>query len=105
MVILQKKFHRLAKIYNRYSDLKKAAHICNWIAQADYDFDLNDSSYSLYGCLVKKKAVCQGYTSAAKLLGTCVGLPVQCLSTLSHTYPIFFVNGVWMANEPTNRTL
>lgn len=98
-----KKFYDSFPNWRTATDLEKAAHICNWITQAEYDHDLNDSSYSLYGCLVEKKAVCQGYTSAAKLLGTCVGLPVQCLTTLSHTYPIFWINGVWMAYEPTTK--
>ncbi len=98
-----KKFYDSFPDWKTATDLEKAIHICKWISQAEYDYDLNDESYSLYGCLVNKKAVCQGYTSAARLLGTCVGLPVQCLSTLSHTYPIFLVNGVWMSYEPTSK--
>ncbi len=96
-----KKFYDSFPNWKTATDLEKATRICNWIAQAEYDYDLNDDSYSLYGCLVKKKAVCQGFTSAAELLGVCVGLPVQCLSTVNHAYPIFWVNGVWLANDPT----
>ena len=60
------------------SDLEKATRICNRIHKASYDNDAaneaattgwsNSLSYGAYGCLVNGKAVCQGYTEAAKLL-------------------------------------
>lgn len=66
------------------SDLEKATRICNRIHEATYDHDAaneadttgwsNSVSYGAYGCLVKGKAVCQGYTEAAGLLGYAIGL-------------------------------
>ena len=63
------------------SDLEKATRICKRIHQASYDHDAaneatttgwsNSVSYGAYGCLVNGKAVCQGYTEAAGLLGVC----------------------------------
>lgn len=85
------------------SDYEKAVRIANWVMQADYDYtELDDSSFP-YGCLVNKSAICGGYTNAANLLGTCVGLPVNGLGSISHAYPVFLVDGVWLAHEPTSK--
>ncbi|GAA6269589.1 hypothetical protein [Enterocloster alcoholdehydrogenati] len=95
------------------SDLEKATRICERIHQADYDYDAaneayetgwSDSpSYGAYGCLVNGKAVCQGYTEAANLLALCVGLTSAEMGDVGHTYPLFLVDGVWLANEPTTK--
>ena len=95
------------------SDLEKAIRICNRIHEASYDYDAANEafttgwseslSYGAYGCLVKGKAVCQGYTEAATLLGFSVELKTFELGDFSHAYPIFLVDGVWLANEPTTK--
>lgn len=93
------------------SDLEKATRICNRIHEATYDHDAaneadttgwsNSVSYGAYGCLVKGKAVCQGYREAAGLLGKAVGIEVAGMGDVGHIYPVFRVNGVWLGNEPT----
>jgi hypothetical protein len=95
------------------SDLEKATRICNRIHQASYDHDAaneadttgwsNSVSYGAYGCLVKGKAVCQGYTEAAKLLSYAVGIKSFEMGDIGHTYPLFLVDGIWLANEPTTQ--
>lgn len=95
------------------SDLEKATRICNRIHKASYDNNAaneaittgwsNSLSYGAYGCLVKGKAVCQGYTEAANLLAMCVGLQTMEMGDVGHTYPLFLVDGVWLANEPTTQ--
>lgn len=95
------------------SDLEKATRICNRIHKASYDYDAaneaittgwsNSLSYGAYGCLVNGKAVCQGYTEAAGLLGYAVGLKTFEMGDVGHTYPLFLVDGVWLANEPTTQ--
>lgn len=95
------------------SDLEKATRICNRIHEASYDHDAaneaqttgwsESSSYGAYGCLVKGKAVCQGYTEAAGLLGYAVGLKTFEMGDVGHTYPLFLVDGIWLANEPTTQ--
>ncbi|WP_294335980.1 hypothetical protein [uncultured Clostridium sp.] len=95
------------------SDLEKATRICNRIHKASYDNDAaneaattgwsNSLSYGAYGCLVNGKAVCQGYTEAAGLLGYAVGLKTFEMGDVGHTYPLFLVDGVWLANEPTTQ--
>lgn len=93
------------------SDLEKATRICDRIQQASYDWDAANEayttgwseslSYGAYGCLVKGKAVCQGYEEAATLLGFAVGLKTYGMGDIGHIYPIFLVDGIWLANEPT----
>lgn len=95
------------------SDLEKATRICNRIHQASYDHDAaneanttgwsESQSYGAYGCLVNGKAVCQGYTEAANLLAICVGLQTFEMGDVGHTYPLFLVDGIWLANEPTTQ--
>lgn len=95
------------------SDLEKATRICNRIHEASYDHDAaneaqttgwsESSSYGAYGCLVNGKAVCQGYTEAANLLAICVGLQTMGMGDVGHTYPLFLVDGIWLANEPTTQ--
>lgn len=85
------------------SDYEKAVHISNWIMQADYDYSESDDSSFPYGCLVNKLAMCGGYTNTARLLGTCIGMPVDSLGSISHAYPVFLVAGVWLAHEPTSK--
>ena len=60
-------------------------------------------SYGAYGCLVKGKAVCQGYAEAAHLLGMAVGIKTMEMGDVGHTYPLFLVDGIWIANEPTTK--
>ena len=95
------------------SDIEKATRICERIHQASYDWDAANEaattgwseslSYGAYGCLVKGKAVCQGYAEAAHLLGMAVGIKTMEMGDIGHTYPIFLVDGIWLANEPTTQ--
>lgn len=99
------------------SDLEKAIAVCNRIQRADYhtegaaiqkedyfaarDIDMHSS----YSCLVLNKTVCDGYTSAANLLSNCIGLTSSSGGgfEVGHEYPLFYVNGVWLRNEPTSK--
>ena len=85
------------------SDYDKVVHISNWVMQADYDNSDAEDSHFPYGCLVNKSAVCEGYTDAARLLGTCVGIPVSSMGSIAHAYPVFLVDGIWLAHEPTSK--
>ncbi len=83
------------------SDYEKAVRVAMRITQADY-LNQEGMQYS-YSCLVDGKANCNGYTNAAYLLATCVGLPVNGLGFVNHIYPVFLVDGVWLAYEPTSK--
>jgi hypothetical protein len=83
------------------SDYEKAVRIAKRITQADY-LDQEGTQYS-YSCLVDGKANCSGYTGAAFLLAACVGLPASELGSVNHAYPVFLVDSVWLAYEPTSK--
>lgn len=83
------------------SDYEKAVQIAKRITKADY-LDEEGTQYP-YSCLVEGKANCSGYAWSARLLGACVGLPVEELGSVSHTYPVLLVDGVWLSYEPTSK--
>lgn len=83
------------------SDYEKAVQIAKRITKADY-LDQEGTQYP-YSCLVEGKANCNGYTWAASLLAACVGLPNDSLGSVSHAYPVFLVDGVWLSYEPTSK--
>ncbi len=83
------------------SDYEKSMRIAKRIRQADY-LDQEGTQYS-YSCLVDGKANCSGYTSAAFLLAACVGLPISELGSVNHAYPVFLVDDIWLAYEPTSK--
>lgn len=83
------------------SDYEKSVQIAKRITKAEY-LDQEGTQYS-YSCLVDGKANCNGYTNAAYLLAACVGLPASGLGSVSHIYPVFLVDGVWLAYEPTSK--
>lgn len=83
------------------SDYEKAVQIAKRITKADY-LDQEGTQYP-YSCLVQGKANCGGYTGSARLLAACVGLPMSSLGSLNHAYPVFLVDGVWLAYEPTTK--
>lgn len=83
------------------SDYEKAVRIAKRITRADY-VDQEGTQYP-YSCLVDGTANCSGYTGAAELLASCIGLPTNSLGSLNHAYPVFLVDGVWLAYEPTSK--
>ncbi len=83
------------------SDYEKAVQVAKRITKADY-LDQEGTQYA-YSCLVDGKSNCDGYTGAAYLLATCVGLPTNGLGYGNHIYPSFLVDGVWVAYEPTTK--
>lgn len=83
------------------SDYEKAVRIAKRITQADY-VNQEGTQYA-YSCLVDGKANCDGYTNAAYLLASCMGLPSNGLGFGNHIYPSFLVDGMWLAYEPTTK--
>lgn len=75
------------------SDYEKELAIHDYIVDTTtYDYDgltkgtLPDSVYTAYGVLVNKKAVCQGYSEAMKLLLNLVGIECEIVTGSSNTY-------------------
>ncbi len=83
------------------SDYEKAVRVAKRITKADY-LSQDETQYA-YSCLVDGKADCSGYTGGAYLLSSCVGLPVSELGSVNHAYPVFLVDGIWLAYEPTSK--
>jgi hypothetical protein len=83
------------------SDFEKAVRIARRITQADYLSE--EGTQYTYSCLVDGKANCSGYDSATRMLAACVGLPISSLGSVNHTYPVFLVDGIWLAYEPTSK--
>lgn len=83
------------------SDYEKAVQIAKRITKADY-LEQEGTQYP-YSCLVEGKANCNGYAWAARLLATCVALPIEELGSVSHTFPVFLVDGIWLSYEPTSK--
>lgn len=83
------------------SDLEKAIHVAKRITRAEYS-NAEEVQYS-YSCLADNLANCNGFTNAAILLSACIGLNIGTIGSASHVYPVFQVDGVWLAYEPTTK--
>lgn len=85
------------------SDYEKAVAIAKKVNEADYS-NVGEYVHLPYGCLVEKKAACDGYTNTTEILGMCVELPVSSvvLGFSTHAFPVYCINGVWFRHEPTS---
>lgn len=69
------------KISNEMNDKEKAKVLFNWIIKfTSYDNSFDLESYTGYGQIVNKKAVCQGYTATYNYMCKLLGLDVQGIS-------------------------
>jgi hypothetical protein len=70
-----------AKIRSEMTDREKARVLFNWVADnTSYDYSFESTSYTGYGQIVNKEAVCQGYTATYNYMCKLVGLDVQGIS-------------------------
>ena len=85
------------------SDYEKAVAIAKKVNEATYD---NNGEYVHlpYGCLVEKRAACDGFTNTAEILGMCVDLPVTSvvLGYATHAFAVYNIDGVWFSHEATS---
>lgn len=84
------------------TDYEKASRIAKRVIQADYD-KVGETNTS-YSCLANGIASCGGYTGTSTLLALCINLPATQVVLPNHAYPVYFVNGVWIAHEPTTKS-
>ena len=95
----------VAKVDENYSDEEKALFIHDYIAyNTAYNYDALNGSYSdykdaytIYGVLVEKTAVCQGYAEAYKLILNEVGIDALVVSStsLNHAWNQVYLNDNW----------
>ena len=52
-------------------------------------------SYTAYGCLVGKRALCSGYARAFQLVARCAGLPALYASSGTHAWNVVKARGRW----------
>lgn len=85
------------------SDYEKAVAIAKKVNEAKYD-NTGEYAHLPYGCLVEKKASCDGFTNTAKILGMCVDLPVTSvvLGYATHAFAVYNIDGVWFSHEATS---
>ena len=86
------------------TDIEKEQAIHDYLIthiQYDYGIYLEDSVYTMYGALIKGKAVCNGYTESFKYLGNLAGLDVSIITgevgedgeRVAHTWNMVVIEG------------
>lgn len=87
------------------SDWEKAAKCLEWVSQTPYtserDSQYGQDVYFAYGCLVNKESVCDGFTSAYKLLANVVGLECTEYALNMHTHNCILIDGQWYTFDTT----
>ncbi|MCQ2548480.1 MAG: InlB B-repeat-containing protein [Lachnospiraceae bacterium] len=77
-------------IHASWSDFEKLLYLNSYLAKhCEYDETASyEHIYDMYGCLVNKKAVCQGYTAATKYLCELMGIECGIVSSdnMIHTW-------------------
>lgn len=94
-------------IYNNMSDFEKEIKIIEYLVEnIDYDYEnlLNDTieneSYTIYGALIKHKAVCAGYASAFDVMCRAVGIESKiitgsAINNTNHAWNQVKIDGDW----------
>ena len=96
------------KILNKVSgsDYKKIKYIHDYLINSiEYDNSVEEiGTYNIYGALVNKKCVCEGYAKAFKYLTNCAGLECELVQGIginssgnqeNHEWNCIKVNGIW----------
>lgn len=93
---------------NQYEQVK---FVHNWlIDNLEYDSNPDSNSYNIYGALINKKAVCEGYAEAFKYIMDRLNIPCVLISgtatnssdkTENHEWNAVRVNGNWYAIDVT----
>lgn len=95
-----------------YNNLAKILYVHNWIIDnADYDVNMNGSTNNnIYGLMIEKKAVCEGYAKAFKYLLDELNIPcvIVCGSVTDddgnverHAWNAVYIEGKWYAVDTT----
>lgn len=108
---LERKINAIARKANRKGSRRnKVKYIDDYLCNTcRYDYDLyyhhrtnyNHPSYSLYGCLIKHKAVCQGYAEAFKAIATKCRIPNKLVYSTSHVWNKVKIGSRWYHVDST----
>lgn len=86
------------------SDLEKILYIHDYLAlNCSYDVELSRDSYNIYGCLINRRAVCQGYALASKYLFDLLNIPCNFVNSdpMNHGWTLVELDGSWYHMDPT----
>ncbi len=94
------------------SDYDKIMKIHDYIIDnAEYDSSYNaKGTYSVYGALIGKKCVCEGYAKSLKYLANAAGIKCEIMQgsatnssgqTESHAWNCVKIDGIWYEVDPT----
>ena len=86
----------MAQLQPGMTDYEKLLVLHDWlIDRVEYGFDANQECFNLYGALVNRVAVCQGYSQAFCFLARMAGLDCGFLSneSMNHAWNVVQLNG------------
>ncbi len=66
------------------SDYQKVQYIHDYLISNCSYSDEGENSYNAYGCIVDKKAVCEGYSKAMQTICSRVGIPCVCVTGIAY---------------------
>lgn len=92
----------LSGVEDHWSDMEKALYVNDYLAlNCEYDYTL--SNHTAYDALVNKKAVCEGYAKAYKVLLTELGIECEIVSSrsLNHAWNMVEIDGKKYHVDPT----
>ena len=67
----------------------------DWSAYYSDDWEKYADAYSAYGCLVKGKAVCEGYSLAFNAIMLELGIPTKRMSGGGHAWNMVKIGNRW----------
>lgn len=93
------------------SNYEKIVQVNDWLVDnVEYDTSEQENSYNLYGALVEKKAVCEGYAESFKYIMDKIGIPCVTVmgtaqnsegTTENHEWNYVELDGKWYAVDAT----
>lgn len=93
------------------SDYEKVQYIHDYLISNCSYSDEGENSYNAYGCIVDKKAVCEGYSKAMQIICSRVGIPSVCVTGVAypswqeqgenHMWNMVLIDGNWYHTDLT----
>ena len=77
------------------SDKDKVIKAAQLVCQSDYLLSGNDQTYSPYGCLVSKRAVCDGFSYSFAFITRLMGMESAYITYFDHSSNIVKIDGKW----------
>ncbi len=95
------------KLTKNMTEKQRAEVLYRWLAyNLKYDLSLKDVSYTGYGAVINREAVCTGYTTLYNYLCRIIGIDVIAVANVDHIWTLatldgekFFIDSTW--GDPT----